>query len=58
MLVTKLMVKNTVWFSLFVQIITGLVSLHGLDLYILHGHCFDILSLLFVSKLDSLHTVG
>ena len=26
----KLSVKNTMWFSLLVQIITGIVSLHGL----------------------------
>ena len=32
MLVTKMMVKNTIWFSLIVQIITGIVSLHGLFL--------------------------
>lgn len=30
MLATHTMVKNTVWFSLVVQIITGIVSLHGL----------------------------
>lgn len=30
MLATHKMVKNTVWFSLVVQIITGIVSLHGL----------------------------
>ena len=32
MLVTKMMVKNTIWFSLIVQIVTGIVSLHGLFL--------------------------
>ena len=32
MLFTKTLVKNTIWFSLIVQIVTGLVSLHGLFL--------------------------
>tara|TARA_Y100000996_G_scaffold414369_1_gene405037 strand:- start:973 stop:1671 length:699 start_codon:yes stop_codon:yes gene_type:complete len=32
MLASKMMVKNTVWFSLIVQIVTGIVSLHGLFL--------------------------
>ena len=29
-MLSKITVKNTIWFSLLVQIITGLVSLHGL----------------------------
>ena len=32
MLFTKTLVKNTIWFSLIVQIVTVLVSLHGLFL--------------------------